>query len=235
MGGIRAVWSQAYCGSCHSAAWSRSNLDRLSCQSAGTGCRGHVRWIATRRCHRRDPDSGSLHSASRPQYAVVPSDRSGGYVFGPGSLLRSVGYDRTEMAGVPQVLTTQNPWQDSTSFDKVYASILDVARSHPGLTLVDSHAAFIDAGKAKSLFRDSIHRAIRRGTPMERSLSRRPFCPPTIRRQRPPSRRQAGRDCGLATRSPTEISSIGARIFQQGTGRSPGQAPPRTAQVPFRL
>ena len=83
----------------------------------------------------------------------------------PGSILSSgraalfgpLGMTEWKWPNAPQLITTQNPWRDGTGYDKVYQAILDLARSHPNLTLVDTHAVFMAKGKDAALYRDNIH------------------------------------------------------------------------------
>ncbi|CAH0134729.1 hypothetical protein SRABI05_01278 [Agrobacterium fabrum] len=48
-------------------------------------------------------------------------------------------------------------WRDGTGYEKVYQATLELARAHPNLTLVDTHAAFLAKGKGTALCRDNIH------------------------------------------------------------------------------
>lgn len=83
----------------------------------------------------------------------------------PGSILSSgraalfgpLGMTEWKWPNAPQLITTQNPWRDGTGYDKVYQAILDLAHSHPNLTLVDTHAVFMAKGKDAALYRDNIH------------------------------------------------------------------------------
>lgn len=76
---------------------------------------------------------------------------------GRAALLGPLGMTEWHWPGAAQLITTQNPWKDGTGYDKVYHTILDVARAHPNLTLVDTHAAFIANGKDATLYNDNIH------------------------------------------------------------------------------
>ncbi len=76
---------------------------------------------------------------------------------GRAALLGPLGMIEWQWPGAPQLITTQNPWRDSTGYDKVYNAILDLARAHPGLTLVDTHASFVARGKDHALYRDNVH------------------------------------------------------------------------------
>ncbi|MDH7802322.1 MULTISPECIES: SGNH/GDSL hydrolase family protein [unclassified Rhizobium] len=76
---------------------------------------------------------------------------------GRAALLGPLGMTEWQWPGVPQLITTQNPWRDSTGYDKVYSAILDLARIHPDLTLVDTHATFVAKGKDAALYRDNVH------------------------------------------------------------------------------
>jgi hypothetical protein len=61
------------------------------------------------------------------------------------------------MTSTPQLITTQNPRREGTGYDKVYQATLELARAHPNLTLVDTHAAFLAKGKDTALYPDNIH------------------------------------------------------------------------------
>jgi hypothetical protein len=100
------------------------------------------------------PDICILHQGHNMQTFEVP----GGILSsGRSSLLGPLGMTEWQWPGAPQLITTQNPWRDGTGYDKVYQAILDLARAHPNLTLVDTHAAFLAKGKDAALYRDNIH------------------------------------------------------------------------------
>jgi len=100
------------------------------------------------------PDLCILHHGHNMQSFETP----GGILSsGRSALLGPLGMTEWQWPGTPQLITTQNPWRDSTDYDKVYQAILDLARSHPHLTLVDTHAAFVAKGKDPTLYRDNIH------------------------------------------------------------------------------
>lgn len=100
------------------------------------------------------PDLCILHQGHNMQTFEVP----GGILSsGRSSLLGPLGMTEWQWPGTPQLITTQNPWRDGTGYDKVYQAILDLARAHPNLTLVDTHAAFLAKAKDAALYRDNIH------------------------------------------------------------------------------
>lgn len=101
-----------------------------------------------------NPDLCIMHHGHNVQSFEAP----GGILSsGRATLLGPIGITEWRWPGTPQLITTQNPWRDSAGYDKVYQAILDVARVHPNLTLVDTHAAFVAAGKDAALYRDNIH------------------------------------------------------------------------------
>ncbi|WCK04365.1 SGNH/GDSL hydrolase family protein [Agrobacterium tumefaciens] len=100
------------------------------------------------------PDLCIMHHGHNMQTFEVP----GGILSsGRASLLGPLGMTEWQWPGTPQLITTQNPWRDGTGYDKVYQAILELARAHPNLTLVDTHAAFLAKGKDTALYRDNIH------------------------------------------------------------------------------
>ncbi|PZR86253.1 MAG: hypothetical protein DI537_29085 [Stutzerimonas stutzeri] len=72
---------------------------------------------------------------------------------GRGLFWSIVGLISWQWQGVPQAITTQNPWRDTGGYDNVYNAIRGVASVFPSLTLIDSHARIIEAGKDASLYR----------------------------------------------------------------------------------
>ncbi len=72
---------------------------------------------------------------------------------GRGLFWSIIGQISWQWQGVPQVMTTQNPWRDSSGYDKVYNAILGVASVFPTLTVVDTHKLYMDAGKNPILYR----------------------------------------------------------------------------------
>jgi hypothetical protein len=100
------------------------------------------------------PDVCIMHHGHNMQSFEAP----GGILSsGRSTLLGPLGMTEWQWPDAPQLITTQNPWRDNTGYDKVYQAILDVARSHPNLTLVDTHAAFVANGKDAALYRDNVH------------------------------------------------------------------------------
>lgn len=72
---------------------------------------------------------------------------------GRGLFWSIIGQISWQWQGVPQVITTQNPWRDNAGYDKVYNAILGVASVFPSLTIIDTHKLFIDAGKRPIFYR----------------------------------------------------------------------------------
>jgi hypothetical protein len=108
------------------------------------------------------PDLSILHHGHNMQSYSVPY--SAKYGIGAGLFLGGIGMTSLQWPGVPQVLTTQNPWRDPANpattdlgYNKVYFAQQLAAAGYPSLTLVDTHAAFIAAGKPASLYRDILH------------------------------------------------------------------------------
>lgn len=100
------------------------------------------------------PDLCIMHHGHNMQTFEAP----GGILSsGRSTLLGPLGMTEWQWPNAPQLITTQNPWRDGTGYDKVYQAILDLARSHPNLTLVDTHAAFLAKGKDTALYRDNVH------------------------------------------------------------------------------
>ncbi|CUX46895.1 SGNH/GDSL hydrolase family protein [Agrobacterium deltaense] len=100
------------------------------------------------------PDLCIMHQGHNMQTFEAP----GGILSsGRSALLGPLGMTEWQWPNAPQLITTQNPWRDGTGYDKVYQAILDLARAHPNLTLVDTHAAFLAKGKDAALYRDNIH------------------------------------------------------------------------------
>lgn len=73
--------------------------------------------------------------------------------YGRGLFWSIIGLISWQWKGVPQVLTTQNPWRDNAGYANVYNAIMGVSSAFPSLTIVNSHKLFIDAGKPASLYR----------------------------------------------------------------------------------
>ncbi|MCZ7493791.1 SGNH/GDSL hydrolase family protein [Agrobacterium rhizogenes] len=100
------------------------------------------------------PDLCIMHQGHNMQ----TFEASGGILSsGRSTLLGPLGMTEWQWPNAPQLITTQNPWRDGTGYDRVYQAILDLARAHPNLTLVDTHAAFLAKGKDAALYRDNIH------------------------------------------------------------------------------
>ncbi|MDH0612243.1 MULTISPECIES: SGNH/GDSL hydrolase family protein [unclassified Agrobacterium] len=100
------------------------------------------------------PDLCIMHQGHNMQTFETP----GGILSsGRSTLLGPLGMTEWQWPGAPQLITTQNPWRDGAGYDKVYQAILELARAHPNLTLVDTHAAVLAKGKDAALYRDNIH------------------------------------------------------------------------------
>lgn len=103
------------------------------------------------------PDCCILHHGHnmRGFHQAMPGDRSSGR----GMILATVGMTSLKWPDVPQAITTQNPWRDGDEYKTVLESIQTAAEAQPSLTLIDSHSAFVAAGKTPDLYRpnDVIH------------------------------------------------------------------------------
>ncbi|NTD85513.1 SGNH/GDSL hydrolase family protein [Agrobacterium tumefaciens] len=100
------------------------------------------------------PDVAITHHGHNMQSFETPGND---LAIGRGLFWSVIGMISWQWQGVPQVLTTQNPWRDDTSYSKVYNAIMGVAGAFPSLTLVDSYQRFLDASKNASFYRDNIH------------------------------------------------------------------------------
>lgn len=100
------------------------------------------------------PDLCIMHHGHNMQTFEMPGSILSS---GRAALLGPLGMTEWKWPNAPQLITTQNPWRDGTGYDKVYQATLDLARSHPNLTLVDTHAIFMAKGKDAALYRDNIH------------------------------------------------------------------------------
>lgn len=103
------------------------------------------------------PDCCILHHGHNmrgfPQ--ALAGDRSSGR----GMILAAIGMTSLKWPGIPQAVTNQNPWKNGHEYKTVLESITTAAAAHPSITLIDSHSAFITAGKVPELYRpnDVIH------------------------------------------------------------------------------
>lgn len=102
------------------------------------------------------PDLCILHHGHNMQSFNIPSGTSN-YATGAGLFLGPIGMTELQWPSVPQLMTTQNPWRDDTGYTKVNEAMKVVALAQPEITIVDSYAQFIAAGKAASLYRDNVH------------------------------------------------------------------------------
>jgi hypothetical protein len=96
------------------------------------------------------PDVAIIHHGHNMSTFETPGND---LAIGRGLFWSVIGLISWQWQGVPQVITTQNPWRDTSGYDKVYNAILGVASVFPSLTVVDSHKLFIDAGKDANLYR----------------------------------------------------------------------------------
>lgn len=81
------------------------------------------------------------------------------YSNGIGKWLGPIGMQEMQWPGVPQLLTTQNPWKDFSDSYKQYNAIKYAVLFHKGLSIVDTYTPFVLRGNASNLFRggDNIH------------------------------------------------------------------------------
>jgi hypothetical protein len=75
------------------------------------------------------------------------------YATGAGLFHATVGMTSIQWPNVPQAITTQNPHRDDNAYSKVYSAILEAQAAHPNLTLVDTYADFLAAGRTPNLYR----------------------------------------------------------------------------------
>lgn len=103
------------------------------------------------------PDCCLLHHGHNlrgfPQ--ALAGDRSSGR----GMILAAIGMTSLKWPGVPQAITNQNPWKNGDEYRTVLDSIETAAAAQPSITRIDSHPAFLAAGKTPDLYRpnDVIH------------------------------------------------------------------------------
>lgn len=100
------------------------------------------------------PDVAITHHGHNMQSFETPGND---LAIGRGLFWSVIGMISWQWQGVPQAITTQNPWRDDASYTKVYNSIMGVASVFPSLTLVDSYQRFIDLNKNAAFYRDNIH------------------------------------------------------------------------------
>lgn len=96
------------------------------------------------------PDVAITHHGHNMSSFEVPG---GDLAIGRGLFWSVIGLISWQWQDVAQVLTTQNPWRDTAGYDNVYNAIRGVASVFPTLTLADSHARILEAGKDPSLYR----------------------------------------------------------------------------------
>lgn len=103
------------------------------------------------------PDCCILHHGHNMR--GFPQAMAGDRTSGRGMILAAIGMTSIKWPNVPQVITNQNPWKSGDEYKTVLDSIQSAAAAQPGITLVDSHSAFITAGKMPDLYRpnDAIH------------------------------------------------------------------------------
>lgn len=96
------------------------------------------------------PDVAVTHHGHNMSTFEAPA---GDLAIGRGLIWSIIGLISWQWQGVAQVLTTQNPWRDTSGYNNLYNAIRGVASVFPSLTIVDSHVLFIGAGKDASLYR----------------------------------------------------------------------------------
>ncbi|MBS0258371.1 MAG: SGNH/GDSL hydrolase family protein [Proteobacteria bacterium] len=95
------------------------------------------------------------HGHNQQSFPVVGG--SGAYAVGAGTLLGPIGMAELKWPGVPQLITSQNPWRDDNGYAKVFEAVKRASLSQPEITLVDTYSKFLNAGKPASLYRDNVH------------------------------------------------------------------------------
>lgn len=100
------------------------------------------------------PDLAITHHGHNMQSFETPGND---LAIGRGLFWSVIGMISWQWQGVPQAITTQNPWRDDANYTKVYDAIAGVASVFPSLTLVDSYQKFIAGNKNPTLYRDNIH------------------------------------------------------------------------------
>ncbi len=103
------------------------------------------------------PDCCILHHGHNMR--GFPQAMAGDLTSGRGMILAAIGMTSMKWPDVPQAITTQNPWQAGDEYKTVLESIQTAAAAQPSLTLIDSHSAFLAAGKSPDLYRnkDVVH------------------------------------------------------------------------------
>lgn len=103
------------------------------------------------------PDCCILHHGHNMR--GFPQALAGDRSTGRGMILAAIGMTSIKWPGVPQAITNQNPWKNGDEYKTVLESIQSAATAQPSITLIDSHSAFIAAGKTPDLYRpnDVIH------------------------------------------------------------------------------
>ena len=103
------------------------------------------------------PDCCILHHGHNMR--GFPQAMAGDRSSGRGIIFAAIGMTSIKWPEVPQAITNQNPWQAGDEYKTVLESITTAAAAHPSITLIDSHSAFIAAGKTPDLYRnnDVIH------------------------------------------------------------------------------
>lgn len=79
------------------------------------------------------------------------------YVSGKSAFLGPIGMTCLKWPGVPQIVTTQNPKRDGTGYDRVRAAIVEIGVSISDIMVIDTHQAFMDAGKPPAWYLDDTH------------------------------------------------------------------------------
>ncbi len=100
------------------------------------------------------PDLAITHHGHNMQSFETPGND---LAIGRGLFWSVIGMISWQWQGVPQAITTQNPWRDDASYTKVYNAIMGVTSVFPSLTLVDTYQKFIAGNKNPTFYRDNIH------------------------------------------------------------------------------
>lgn len=103
------------------------------------------------------PDCCILHHGHNMR--GFPQALAGDRTSGRGMILAAIGMTSIKWPGIPQAITNQNPWKNGDEYKTVLESIQSAVAAQPSITLIDSHSAFIAAGKSPDLYRpnDVIH------------------------------------------------------------------------------
>ncbi|CDN93466.1 hypothetical protein [Agrobacterium tumefaciens] len=95
------------------------------------------------------------HGHNQQSFPIVGG--AGIYAVGAGTFIGPIGMAEAKWSGVPQVMTTQNPWRDDGGYAKVFEAIKRAGQAQPEISLVDTYSRFVAAGKPATIYRDNIH------------------------------------------------------------------------------